>query len=100
MSYICRRIDATKDDGSLGRLVNHSRLPVGRQPKTHGPKTPPKQNAHVIILKNIEKRPRLLYIASRDIAPGEEVLFDYGERRPEVIAKNPWLKPEPHLGKS
>jgi histone-lysine N-methyltransferase SETD8 len=33
----------------------------------------------------------LVLIAKRDIEIGEELLYDYGERRPGVISQNPWL---------
>ena len=33
-------------------------------------------------------------MANRNISGGEEILFDYGERRPEVIQQDQWLEPE------
>jgi hypothetical protein len=83
------RIDASEDDGSLGRLINHSRLPPNF---IFDPKNPPKQNAFATSVKKVGIYPRLLIVANRDIAPGEEVLFDYGERRIEIIEKHSWLK--------
>jgi SET domain-containing protein len=58
------------------------------------PKNPPKQNAFTTTLKTKIGHPRLLIVANRNISAGEEILFDYGERRPEVIKQQPWLEPE------
>jgi hypothetical protein len=38
------------------------------------------------------QRPRIIFKAIRTIAAGEELLFDYGENREEVLEANPWLK--------
>lgn len=62
-------IDATRDDGMYGRLVNHSRL---------------RPNCKAIGMM-FEESPKVIITAIRDIRPGEEILYDYGERRPEVI---------------
>ena len=66
---------ATKDDHRYGRMVNHSR------------KAP---NALLKVF-SIDGVPRLCLIAFRNIEIGEELLYDYGERRKEVIESNPWL---------
>ena len=87
------RINATEDNGSFGRFVNHSRLPRGY---VFDAKNPPKQNAVPRQVKKLGVHPKLLLVANRDIAAGEEILFDYGERRPGPIADNPWLAPEPN----
>ena len=68
-------IDATKDNGRLGRLVNHSR-------------TAPNAITRV---QEVDALPRLFLFASKHIKRGEEVLFDYGDRSAEVINNNPWL---------
>ena len=34
---------------------------------------------------------RLVLMAIRDIAEGEELLYDYGDRAPATVAENPWL---------
>jgi SET domain-containing protein len=31
-------------------------------------------------------------VAVRDIGAGEEILFDYGDRRRDVVTDNPWLR--------
>ena len=69
-------IDATEEDGSFGRLIN---------PSQTKPNLKVKHTA-------VDGVPRVFFIASDNIKSGEELLFDYGERRKEVIEKNPWLK--------
>ncbi|CAB4057741.1 SETD8 [Lepeophtheirus salmonis] len=56
-------MDATKDTGRLGRLVNHSRL--------H-----PNLLTKVVILEN---KPRLILVARQDIEKYSELLYDYGD---------------------
>ena len=68
-------IDATAETGRYGRLVNHSR------------KTP---NLLPTVIMNGES-PRLLLIAKRDIEPGVELLYDYGDRSKESLELHPWL---------
>ena len=69
-------IDATEESGRLGRLINHS--------KTAG-------NCHTK-LTEINNKPYLMLIASRDIAVGEELLYDYGDRNKDSLESHPWLK--------
>ncbi|MCJ8736636.1 hypothetical protein PDJAM_G00014750 [Pangasius djambal] len=54
-------IDASVDDGSLGRLVNDDSNP----------------NAKVKVI-SISRIPHLCLFALRDIQPGEEITYDYG----------------------
>lgn len=61
----------------LALKMNHS----GRQP-----------NVIVRVVVDKATRPHLCFFASREIAPDEELLFDYGERRREVIESFKWLK--------
>lgn len=67
-------VDATKESGRLGRLVNHSQ----------------KGN---LITKTfaVDDKPHLIFIACKDIQPGEELLYDYGDRRKESLQSHPWL---------
>lgn len=69
-------LDATKDDGSYGRLVNHSRL---------------RPNCKAVGFMD-GRTPAIGLVASRDILPGEEILYDYGEIRPWVIEMLPWFE--------
>ena len=68
-------IDATAENGRLGRLVNHSRL---------------SPNCFTKVIW--ADKPRLVLIAKCDIAPGTELLYDYGDRSKESLAAFDWLK--------
>ncbi|KAH1011727.1 hypothetical protein HUJ04_001038 [Dendroctonus ponderosae] len=68
-------IDATKETGRLGRLVNHSRSNPNLVTKT--------------IM--VDKKPRLVLLAKDDIRKGEEILYDYGDRSKESLQHHPWL---------
>nr|XP_061822032.1 N-lysine methyltransferase KMT5A-A-like [Nerophis lumbriciformis] len=68
-------VDATKETGRLGRLINHSKK-GNCQTKVH----------------DIQGVPHLILVASRDIEDGEELLYDYGDRSKASIAAHPWLK--------
>ncbi|GCB78902.1 N-lysine methyltransferase KMT5A-A isoform X1 [Scyliorhinus torazame] len=67
-------VDATKETTRLGRLINHSKN-GNCQTKLH----------------NVGGKPHLILVASRDIAKGEELLYDYGDRSKASIAAHPWL---------
>lgn len=71
-------IDATPEDDTLGRLINHSR------------KAP---NCKTQVYQKIGKhsKPHLIFIALRDIAENEELLYDYGETDKKTLEANPWL---------
>ncbi len=68
-------IDASKEIRKIGRLVNHN-------------KTFP--NATVKIME-LNHKPKLGIFAKRLIGIGEELCYDYGERRECVFTHNPWL---------
>lgn len=68
-------IDATKDTGRFGRLVNHSR------------KNP---NCDMKMLV-IEKVPKLILFAAKNIKYGEEIVYDYGDRDKDTLQELPWL---------
>nr|ALJ75659.1 SETD8 [Schmidtea mediterranea] len=69
-------VDATKESGKLGRLLNHSKL---------------NPNCYVKVI-SINDSPRLAIFAKREIEIGEELLYDYGDRDRETLEANPWLK--------
>lgn len=69
-------VDATRETGRLGRLVNHSATQA---------------NATVKVVQ-LKEEPYLCIFASRDILVGEELLIDYGERRKYILEALPWLK--------
>ncbi|XP_026153069.1 N-lysine methyltransferase KMT5A-A-like isoform X2 [Mastacembelus armatus] len=75
--YLCKTycVDATKETGRKGRLINHSKN-GNCQTKLH----------------DINGVPHLILVASRDIDEGEELLYDYGDRSKASIAAHPWLK--------
>ncbi|CAF0970469.1 unnamed protein product [Adineta steineri] len=68
-------VDATEETNRLGRLINHSRKNSNCQPK-------------VFVVRD---QPRLVLVALRDIDIGEELFYDYGERRKDIIESFPWL---------
>ncbi|KAF7636915.1 Histone-lysine N-methyltransferase [Meloidogyne graminicola] len=68
-------VDATQETKYKGRLINHSILR-------------PNLRTRVI---DFGESFYLILVARRDIEIGEELLYDYGERRADVISKNPWL---------
>ncbi|XP_065054497.1 N-lysine methyltransferase KMT5A-A-like isoform X1 [Rhopilema esculentum] len=69
-------IDATKESGRLGRLLNHSKT----------------ENNVCTRIFPIKDEPRLILVAKRDIESGEELLYDYGERSKSAVESHPWLK--------
>ncbi|CAF0799109.1 unnamed protein product [Rotaria sp. Silwood1] len=68
-------VDATEETNRLGRLINHSRKNSNCQPK-------------VFVVRD---QPRLILVALRDIDIGEELFYDYGERRKDIVEAFPWL---------
>ncbi|KAF0046089.1 hypothetical protein F2P81_002618 [Scophthalmus maximus] len=72
--YLCKTycVDATKETGRMGRLINHSKN-GNCQTKLH----------------DINGIPHLILVASRDIDEGEELLYDYGDRSKASIAAHP-----------
>lgn len=76
-------VDATAESERPARLINHSR----RHPNL----TTTAYDVNEPTQRDYRPDPRLALKASRDIKMGEELLFDYGERDPDVIAANPWL---------
>lgn len=72
--FVCCSIDATKETDRLGRLVNHC--------KKGNLKT------RTFLLQG---SPHLILVACRDIQPGEELSYDYGDRRKAALDSHPWL---------
>ena len=68
-------IDATEESPRLGRLINHS------------------HNQYNLITKvyMLDGQPRLYFVARRDINPGEELTFDYGDTDRTSVHNFPWL---------
>jgi len=69
-------IDATKDrDERLGKLLNHSRLHPNLKPR-------------VVVVAGT---PHIVMHAAHDIAAGDELVFDYGDRSKASLQRCPWL---------
>ena len=62
-------IDATAKDGSFGRLINHST----------------KEANLVMKVIAVAGTPRVVFLASKEIPIGSELLYDYGERRKAIV---------------
>lgn len=69
-------VDATKESGRLGRLLNHSKSAANCATR----------------LVNVKDRPYLILETTRDVQAGEELLYDYGERSKDIIQFHQWLK--------
>ena len=68
-------IDATQDNGRIGRLINHSR-----------------DSANSVVRSvKIGEIARLCLFANQDISAGEEITYDYNDRRQDVLKSFPWL---------
>lgn len=76
--FTCRNkqycVDATKETGRLGRLVNHSKRGNLR--------------TQMCTIKGV---PHLVLVAQRNIEAGEELLYDYGDRSKASLQFHPWL---------
>jgi len=68
-------VDATAESPRLGRLLNHS-------------KTESNVTTQLFPIKDV---PYLILIASKDIEPEEELLYDYGDRSQKSLESHPWL---------
>ncbi|XP_074640404.1 N-lysine methyltransferase KMT5A-like [Tubulanus polymorphus] len=68
-------VDATKESGRLGRLINHSS----------------KMGNCMTRVVAIGERPYLILVAARNITKGEELLYDYGDRNKDSLQSHPWL---------
>jgi hypothetical protein len=69
------RLDATKDDNRLGRLLNHSR---------HNP------NAEGKVIE-VDGKPRVYFVALKQILFNSFIEFEYGERRKDVLRELVWM---------
>ena len=69
-------IDATKEDGTVGRLINHSRLLQNIKP----------------VVGVINEIPYVYFVAIRNIFKGEELLYDYSDQSTTSKKAFPWLR--------
>ena len=67
-------LDAEDSEG-FGRKINHSKKDANVRP----------------IVLNEGENPKLFFKAMRDIFPGEQLFYPYGENDPSVIADHEWL---------
>ena len=67
-------LDATANS-HISRYINHSRKRPNLVPR----------------LKVVQGVPRIIFKAKVDLEPGTELLFDYGDKRRDVVDANPWL---------
>jgi len=70
-------IDATKESGRYGRLLNHSKL---------------RANCKTRVVEYPEGVPRLLIEVKKPVKEDEELLYDYGDRSEKSLKIHPWLK--------
>ena len=79
-SYMDKKycIDATKETSHLGRLINHSKANANLQAK--------------IIPDKATGNPMVILVASKPIEVGQDLSYDYGERRKNVLDANTFLK--------
>ncbi|KFD65280.1 hypothetical protein M514_00630 [Trichuris suis] len=68
-------VDATEETEYKARLINHSAKEPNCVPK----------------IVEVNNRPCIVLIASRDVYVGEELLYNYGDRSRASIAAHPWL---------
>lgn len=69
-------VDATKETGRLGRLLNHSKTAANCATR----------------LVCVQDKPYLILETIQDVSAGEELLYDYGERSKDVVQFHQWLK--------
>lgn len=70
-------IDATKESGKYGRLINHSKKHPNLSPR--------------VISFPTEEVLHLILVAKQDIEFGEELNYNYGENRKECLEEHLWL---------
>ena len=69
-------IDATEESPFKGRLLNHSRKQA---------------NAKKELVEVAKNQPRIIIRAKKDIAVGQEIVYDYGDKTKASLKANPWL---------
>ena len=69
-------IDATEESGLMGHLINHG-----------------KGNANLVPrIFTVNDTPRVVFVAANDIAIGDQLYYDYGERQADIVKELKWLK--------
>ena len=76
MTILLYSIDATAEiPFHLGRLINHSKS----------------GNLKPTVKVDVRGEPQIIFQALKDIAVGQELLYNYKEKRAAVLKDNPWL---------
>ena len=78
-------IDATTEDGRLGRLLNHSKTRANCTLKF-------KLLIDIMKYNTVDPKPVLYFVANRKIKAGEELVWDYNDQNRDNLKENPWLK--------
>ncbi len=81
-------LDATNSH-HISKFINHSKKRANLLPTLHYDDQESKEDFPAA---KSNGRPRIMFKAIRNIVAGEELLFDYGEHRQEVLEANPWLR--------
>ena len=68
-------IDATAENFTFGRLINHSQKHANVKP----------------FACEVQGQPSIGFRAQKDIPPNNEILYPYGERDTDILRDNPWL---------
>lgn len=68
-------VDATEDRGQYGRFINHSITEENLKPAA----------------TFLNGTPQIYFVCKKDIEAGSEFLYDYGERRKNVLQKETFL---------
>jgi histone-lysine N-methyltransferase SETD8 len=71
-------LDAT-ESSHISRYINHSRKRFNIAPELIYTEQEDKYSPHIV------------FKTKKVIEKGEELLFDYGEKRPQIVKANPWL---------
>ncbi len=81
-------LDAT-DSKHISKYINHSRKRANVMPVLVRDQEDNDEDTQSSFGSDAS---RIVFKAMRNIAAGEELLFDYGENRAHVLEANPWLK--------
>lgn len=73
--YSSYSVDATQDNGQIGRWINHSKKACNIIPR----------------LIAVDGIPHLCFFAKMFIEVGQEILYDYGDCSLSALKAHPWL---------
>ena len=84
-------VDATQETPWKGRLINHSFLRPNLRTEVSTSEVYSRNEVMFQMIEDFNGNFYLGLFALRDIAVGEELLYDYGDHSPEAVAGNPWI---------